>query len=177
MGLEVAPTVTFTWKSKAPLRCRFFAWLALQDRCWTFDRLARRGLDHQEACPFCDQEEESINHILLQCVFAREVWASVCAAWDIPSWAPTPTSSLGIWCLNATDGAVGGKDARAMLLLVLWELWKHRNRVGFDGEAPAKSFVINRSVVECRAWKAAGLFRSDIDSAIAALEVGNVASR
>lgn len=72
-GKEVVPTADFTWKSRAPLRCRFFPWMAFQNRCWTSDRLARRALDHQEACPFCDQEEESINHLLIGCVFAREI--------------------------------------------------------------------------------------------------------
>lgn len=49
-------------------------WLASLNRCWTADRLARRGLDHPEKCLLCDQEEETILHILLRCVFAREVW-------------------------------------------------------------------------------------------------------
>nr|XP_020155763.1 uncharacterized protein LOC109741103 [Aegilops tauschii subsp. strangulata] len=30
---EVEPTAQFTWKSKAPLRCRFFVWLAMKKRC------------------------------------------------------------------------------------------------------------------------------------------------
>jgi len=38
------------------------------------DRLARRGLPHPDRCPHCDQAEESINHLLLSCVFAREFW-------------------------------------------------------------------------------------------------------
>lgn len=88
MGREIIPTADFTWKSRAPLRCHFFAWLALQNRCWTSDRLARRELDHQEACPFCDQHEESIDHILLHCVFAREVWSIICSAMGKPSWTP-----------------------------------------------------------------------------------------
>ena len=46
LGREVSPTAAFTWKSKAPLRCRFFSWLAIRNRCWTSDRLARRGLPH-----------------------------------------------------------------------------------------------------------------------------------
>lgn len=50
-GREVVPTAEFTWKSKAPLRCRFFAWTTFQNRVWTSERLARRALDHQEACP------------------------------------------------------------------------------------------------------------------------------
>jgi hypothetical protein len=61
-------------KSWAPPRCKFFIWLASLNRCWTADRLARRGLDHPTKCLLCDQEKETMQHILLQCVFAREVW-------------------------------------------------------------------------------------------------------
>ena len=74
-GREVSTTADFTWRNRAPLRCRFFMWLAMRDRCWTSDRLARRGLPHQDACLFCDQEDESIEHLLLTCVFSRTVWA------------------------------------------------------------------------------------------------------
>jgi hypothetical protein len=48
------------WKSWAPPKCRFFLWLVAHNRCWTADRLARRNLDHPEACFFCDQEMETI---------------------------------------------------------------------------------------------------------------------
>lgn len=68
----------FTWKSKAPLQCRFFAWLELQKRCWTSDRLVGHGLEHQEAFPFCGQEQETIDNILLTRVFARQIWTIVC---------------------------------------------------------------------------------------------------
>ncbi|KAI4985495.1 hypothetical protein ZWY2020_018125 [Hordeum vulgare] len=51
-GREVAPTADFTWKSRAPLQCCFFTRLALRNRRWTSDRLAWRGLLHQDTCPF-----------------------------------------------------------------------------------------------------------------------------
>jgi hypothetical protein len=47
------------------------------------DRLAKGGLlpikkkgrtPHPAACPLCDQEEESIQHLLLSSVFAQQVW-------------------------------------------------------------------------------------------------------
>jgi hypothetical protein len=62
------------WKSWAPPKCRFFLWLVAHNRCWTTDRLARRNLDHPDACVLCDQEEETINHLLLSCIFARQFW-------------------------------------------------------------------------------------------------------
>jgi hypothetical protein len=60
------------WKSWAPPKCRFFMWLVAHNRCWTADRLARRGLPHSDRCLLCDQEEENIQHLLIRCVFARQ---------------------------------------------------------------------------------------------------------
>jgi hypothetical protein len=61
------------WKSRAPAKCRFFLWLVLRDRCWTVERLERRGLSRPLAFPLCDQAQESIAHLLLGCVLARSV--------------------------------------------------------------------------------------------------------
>jgi hypothetical protein len=44
----------------------------VSSRCWTADRLARRNLNHPEAF-FCAQEMETINHLLLSCVFSRKI--------------------------------------------------------------------------------------------------------
>jgi hypothetical protein len=64
----------WVWKSWAPPKCKFFVWLALRNKCWTADRLQRRGLPHPMVCPLCDQEQETILHLLCSCSFARQFW-------------------------------------------------------------------------------------------------------
>jgi hypothetical protein len=56
------------WKTWAPPRCRFFLWLAAHKKCWTADWLARHSMTHPDRCLLCDQEE-TIDHILVSCVF------------------------------------------------------------------------------------------------------------
>ncbi|GJN20265.1 hypothetical protein PR202_gb07620 [Eleusine coracana subsp. coracana] len=51
------------WKSWPPPKCKIFLWLAIRNRCWTVDRLARRGLPYPEHCPLCDQEDEMVQHL------------------------------------------------------------------------------------------------------------------
>jgi hypothetical protein len=60
-------------KTWLPSNCKVFIWLAIKNRVWTADRLAKRGLPHPNACPLCDQSDETIQHILISCVFACEV--------------------------------------------------------------------------------------------------------
>jgi hypothetical protein len=64
------------WKTWAPPRCKFFIWLVLLGRVWIAGRLAKRNLPHPVACPLCDQEVETINHLLAWCAFVREVWTT-----------------------------------------------------------------------------------------------------
>lgn len=167
--MEVAPYADMAWKSRAPQQCRFFAWLAGRNRCWTSDRLARRGLPHQASCPFYDQAEETLNHILLGCVLARTVWHHVLTALGKPEWAPTAERKLVDWCNSCASTSPRGKDIRTILSLVMWELWKHRNAVVFDSAAPSVKAVIDRVVSEGRAWKTAGLLKIDLGSFLGSL--------
>jgi hypothetical protein len=54
-----------TWKTWAPLRCKFFIWLAIKKRFWTADHLSKHGLLHHCLCLLCDQDVENIHHILV----------------------------------------------------------------------------------------------------------------
>jgi hypothetical protein len=76
------------WKTWAPGKCRFFMWLVEHNRCWTSDRLTKRGLDHPERCPLCDQHEETINHLLVACVFACQVWSGLLVAVELRELVP-----------------------------------------------------------------------------------------
>jgi hypothetical protein len=36
--------------------------------------IGTRGLSHQECCPLCDQDDESIDQLLVSSVFAKQCW-------------------------------------------------------------------------------------------------------
>lgn len=59
------------WKTSAPPRVKFFFWLVMHGRCRTAQRRHRHGLQESGACIFCDQEAESMEHIILGCVYSR----------------------------------------------------------------------------------------------------------
>ncbi|WVZ70698.1 hypothetical protein U9M48_019341 [Paspalum notatum var. saurae] len=76
------------WRPWAPSKCQFFMWLVAHNRCWTADRLASRGLPHPTCCPLCDQQPETINHLLIDYVFAREFWFGLLRKVGLHSLAP-----------------------------------------------------------------------------------------
>ncbi|TVU39838.1 hypothetical protein EJB05_13279, partial [Eragrostis curvula] len=90
------------WKSWAPGKCKVFLWLAIRNRCWTADRLAKRGLPHPSQCPLCDQAEEDVQHLLTSCVFAREFWFMVFQQYGWQGCVPSPhETSFADWWRKA----------------------------------------------------------------------------
>lgn len=61
------------------------------------------------------------------------------------------------------------KDARALLLLVLWELWKHRNSIMFDADSPSMLRLVRRIEQEGASWKQARIFKGDVEPMLHAL--------
>jgi hypothetical protein len=132
----------------------FFAWLVEHNRCWTSDRLARRGMDHPERCPLCGQHDETINHLLVSCVFTRQVWAGLFREVGLQELVPQQVGlfrEVGLqelvpqqteevfeawWHLSSQR--VQGEFRRGFNSLVIlgsWITWKHRNKCVFYGSA------------------------------------------
>jgi hypothetical protein len=146
------------WKSWAPPRVKLFNWLASLDRCWTADRLARRGLQHNPRCALCDQAMESMHHLIINCPFSRHVWHEV-LAWARMTCAPPSTEpSLFDWWAEARTNtpAAMRKGLASLALLTPWMIWKHRNDCIFNNARPSVSNLINRVKDEATQWVRAG---------------------
>ncbi|WVZ52503.1 LOW QUALITY PROTEIN: hypothetical protein U9M48_003556 [Paspalum notatum var. saurae] len=146
------------WKSWAPANCKLFIWLAINNRCWTSDRLAKRGLPHQSACPFCDQAPETINHVLSSCVLAREVWTVVLQKLNQVMRPPDSGSRLNSWWCRTVSSLPKElrKGFNSLVLLVSWELWKHRNACVFEKVRLDAQAVMHSLAAEGHLWCLAG---------------------
>ena len=123
------------WRSWAPLKCKIFAWLAMQYRLWTSDRRARHGLqDEPSACYTCLQDEDNVDHILPPCGYAREVWFLI---WDtlrinMQDRLPDDTS-LDWWLRERKQFHKDDKRGFDTLIIAgMWALWKQRNARVFN---------------------------------------------
>jgi hypothetical protein len=77
-------------------------WLVAHNRCWSAGRLARRGLQHHECCILCDQEEETIDKLMLACIFAQ-IWFSLLCLVSLQSLCPQPNETSFEWWANAVE--------------------------------------------------------------------------
>ena len=102
----------------------------------TLDQLKRRGIPLANKCFLCEDDEETIDHLLIHCSRAKMLWdpflAIIDSNWVIPL---TVRQFLLAW----QSANVGKKRKRVWMiasLCLFWTLWKERNRAAFENEAP-----------------------------------------
>ena len=71
------------WKSKAPPRVAFFVKMAVLGKILTMDNLRKKNIIVVEWCCMCKKSGESINHFLLHCEVAIELWNMVCQLFGV----------------------------------------------------------------------------------------------
>ena len=106
-------------------------WLTVQYRLWTANRCFRHGFqDQRSPCYLCEQEEDTVDHIMMQCVFARQVWYSCFLKMNTNiDLCTTHHSTIVAWWDAAWKHVQKRlrKGFVSMVISICWNLWKQRN--------------------------------------------------
>ena len=62
------------YKIAARPKATFTLWILLNRKLATVDRLAKWGMTLDKSCALCKSADESMDHMLIQCRYAGEVW-------------------------------------------------------------------------------------------------------
>ena len=134
-------------------------WTVAHKKCWTADRLARKGLPHPAVCPLCDQAEETLDHLLISCVFSRQMWFNLLHGLGLQALAPGLDDKVfdDLWdnLSNKLSGQVR-KGVNSLVTLGAWNLWNHRNRCVFDGAVPNLNSLLSATREDLHQWSIAG---------------------
>ena len=124
------------WKTSAPPKVHFFFWLVMHDCCWTAERRFRHGLQDSNRCIFCDQLPETMHHIIIGCVYSREVWHFILDRLHLTDVIPVQEKDVLAWWLRNRKLLQKHvwKGFDSLFFLIGWKLWKERNARTFGGE-------------------------------------------
>ncbi|GJN18683.1 hypothetical protein PR202_gb05870 [Eleusine coracana subsp. coracana] len=120
---------------------------------------ARQNLPHPEHCPFCDQEDETIHHLLVGCVFARQFWHILLSQVGLNTLSPQPSdTSFDEWWSWVSNLAADElrKGLNSIIILGAWMLWRHRNDCVFNGISPNIAIALIMAGDEKSMWSLAG---------------------
>jgi hypothetical protein len=144
-GVTLFEPAERVWRTWAPNKCRYFIWLVEHNWCWTSDKLTKRGLDHPERCPLCDQQDKTINHLLAPSVFVRQVWAGLLQPAGLMELTPQPHDEVfEDWWRIASMRVLGQlkKGFNSLVVLGAWVIWKNRNSCVFNDVSPSVPAVL-----------------------------------
>lgn len=160
LGMTLSPMDQMVWKVWAPPKVKFFAWLAIQDRIWTADRLAKRGWPNCGLCPLCKRENEEGPHLFFRCRFTVRLWNLVIEKlgldyMDASSWHLE--DSVRNWWINRTGSTTPNRKATASLtMLVSWTIWNERNSRVFRHKSAPPAILLNNILAEAKLWSITG---------------------
>jgi hypothetical protein len=131
-------------KTRASADIKFFVWLVILDRCWTAKQRHRHHLQDDANCNLCGQALEFIHHLLLGCVYSREVWARLLRSLELLHLCPTLDTAPTPWWLDNRRSL--SKERRcgfdSLVTLVWWNIWwECNNRVFNDAMKQAAELV------------------------------------
>jgi hypothetical protein len=89
----------------------------------------------------CLQALETLDHIVLGCVFSREVWNRLLSRQGLAALAASDDIDLFIWWSWARQRMPRAcrKGFDSLVMLTCWMLWKERNARTFRNEASCAS--------------------------------------
>jgi len=108
-----------------------FIWTLAHKSILTGENLRRRGWEGPYRCPLCLHTEETIDHLLINCDFSKEIWR---LALGMQRWViiPQDTSNL-LQHWDSTFPFQSKKNSQTYALwrvlpkFIMWEIWLERN--------------------------------------------------
>ncbi|WKA09925.1 hypothetical protein VitviT2T_027534 [Vitis vinifera] len=121
------------WVGGVPTKIMFFTWEATWGKILTLDRLQKRGWQLPNRCFLCACDAESVDHLLIHCTVARELWDLVLGLVGVKWVFPKTVKEV----LYSWGGSFVGKKKKkfwsSIPLFIFWMVWKERNRLAFRG--------------------------------------------
>eukprot|EP00253_Pinus_taeda_P009858 PITA_09858 len=139
----------FIWSFPSLPKIDFFCWTLAHNSILTGDNMRKRGMEGPSRCPLCISKEETTDHLLLLCPFAKAVWKGVLSSRadkiELPRNVPTllhEWAKLSSFCLKKKNLL---KTAWMWTpKYICWKLWLERNNRIFRGEICTSNNIISK---------------------------------
>ena len=80
---------SFLWNKALPNKISCFIWLSLRNRILTWENLQKRGFHGPGICALCCSDEETVEHLFINCSVWRTVADHVCDLLNLTAFSPS----------------------------------------------------------------------------------------
>ena len=98
-------------------------------------------------CAGCRANEETIEHMLLQCHKVKEIWKMAPVKWD---GIEHLSNCFTKWwsAIHEAQVSSGGQDQVNLTINILWQIWKARNNREFNHKEKEPFKIIEKALKE-----------------------------
>ncbi|XP_071695125.1 uncharacterized protein [Rutidosis leptorrhynchoides] len=129
--LSVAARVPFkptSLNNLIPQKIGIFIWRASKNKLPVRTELDKRGIDlHSTRCPVCDEDIKTLQHSLISCKIATEVWDSIRIWWKLDLLHINNISDIEKASNPALKQSMLASFWQAVVWVTSYYLWKNRN--------------------------------------------------
>ncbi|XP_071708395.1 uncharacterized protein [Rutidosis leptorrhynchoides] len=134
-------------------KIEIFAWRALKRRLPVRTELDKRGIYlHSVRCPLCDDSIETIDHTLIFCKHANEVWSRVFKWWNFGTFSIFTTNDLLRVQPSQVVSAASFKIWQAVVWISAYLIWKNQNNKAFRDKCWNAPMALNEIQVLSFEW-------------------------
>jgi len=115
--------------------------------------LEKRGITVlSNMCPLCNKVEEIAQHVFINCEIAKKVWDN-CDRWIGISFARhhTIVNHFQQFYLSDFNRKIN-EIWKGVCVAILWEIWKHRNKVVFNNGVVDDIEIFTLAHVKAWSW-------------------------
>jgi ribonuclease HI len=125
------------WKVRIPGKIICFMWLCLKDCILTGANYRKRGGIGPSVCSLCLRGEETTTHLFVHCATSQSIWKEVLSYLKFPEawYCSSLEDNLVLWFTKYPK-------MRHIPFLVIWGLWKYRNKILFENMLRQDSRIV-----------------------------------
>ncbi|CAL1366122.1 unnamed protein product [Linum trigynum] len=146
VGEEAQAVWKKLWEWKGPNRVKHFLWLVLHNRLLTNHERTKRKLTTDGSCKACNEELETIEHILRKCRKTEGV-----RKFFKMGHSPGENRSFQQWIIDNINDSDRGTDFG----ITCWMIWKQRNEEIMDWKTYSEAGLISKIMSWIQVYKQA----------------------
>nr|GEV84740.1 cysteine-rich receptor-like protein kinase [Tanacetum cinerariifolium] len=140
-------TYATRWLKKVPAKVKIFIWRMLVNKLPTRMNLITRGINVQSnQCGIGDTWDEMINHLILHCDLARDMWALVRRWWSLDFPFVLTIRELMLWVDDTRLHTLAKKVLHPVVETTALSIWNFRNQNVFHEGKPKKALLFDNYI-------------------------------
>ncbi|CDP14470.1 unnamed protein product [Coffea canephora] len=132
---------TTLWKLNIKHKVKIFIWKCITGALPVRAAIFRKTRMGDPVCRLCGEDQETVEHLMLNCQHSQQVWKAAPIQWD---GAMDQKGDFRRWWIRISEARTrqGGMEHIGLTAIILWQLWKERNSKEFENKtscSPART--------------------------------------